>query len=256
MKGTGKWTVQQGAELAVPVPTMAAALDGRCLSGLKEERVAAAELLEKAGVPPAGAPAGAGAARVDKAALVADVRAALYASKVCSYAQGMNLIRAKSQEKGWELDLGSMARIWKGGCIIRASFLNDIKRAYDRNPALPSLLVDPEFSVALAQRVTAWRRVVGLAVATGVAVPGMSASLAYFDSYRRARHPANLVQAQRDYFGSHTYERTDMPGWHHTLWSDANSADSITTSGCACATARAAAAVTDARARAQTRTER
>ena len=230
MKGTGKWTVQQGAELSVPTPTMAAALDGRCLSGLKEERVAAAAILEKVGVPPAGPPAS-GAAPIDKKALVADVRAALYATKVCSYAQGMNLIRAKSAEQGWGLDLGGISRIWKGGCIIRASFLNDIKRAYDRNPELKSLLVDPDFAKALAARATAWRRVVGLAVATGVAVPGMSSSLAYFDSYRRARHPANLVQAQRDYFGSHTYERTDMEGWHHTLWSDANSADSITTSG-------------------------
>ena len=227
MKGTGKWTVQQGAELAVPVPTMAAALDGRCLSGLKEERVAAAAFLEKYGVPAATAPK----APVDKALLITDVRAALYASKICSYAQGMNLIRAKSAEKGWDLNLGEMARIWQGGCIIRASFLRDIKAAYDRNGELCSLLVDPEFAKALAARQAAWRRVVGLAVATGVAVPGMSASLAYFDSYRRARHPANLVQAQRDYFGSHTYERTDMAGWHHTLWSDANSADSITTTG-------------------------
>ncbi len=227
MKGTGKWTVQQAAELSIAAPTIAAALDGRCLSGLKEERVAAAAFLEKCGVPPAQAPP----KGVDKAALVADVRAALYASKICSYAQGMNLIRAKSNERGWGLDLGEMARIWQGGCIIRASFLGDIKKAYDRNSALSSLLVDPEFAKALAARQAAWRRVVGLAVATGVATPGMAASLAYFDSYRRARHPANLVQAQRDYFGSHTYERTDMAGWHHTLWSDANSADSITTTG-------------------------
>ena len=227
MKGTGKWTVQQAAELSVAAPTIAAALDARCLSGLKDERVAAAGVLEKCGVPPAQAPP----KGVDKAALVADVRAALYASKICSYAQGMNILRAKSLERGWDLSLGDMARIWQGGCIIRASFLGDIKRAYEKNPSLASLLVDADFASALASRQAAWRRVVGLAVATGVAVPGMSSSLAYFDTYRRARLPANLVQAQRDYFGSHTYERTDMEGWHHTLWSDANSADSITTSG-------------------------
>jgi 6-phosphogluconate dehydrogenase len=227
MKGTGKWTVQQSAELSVACPTIASALDGRFLSGLKEERVAAAAFLESQGVPAAAPPA----SGVDKAALVADVRAALYASKICSYAQGMNLIRAKSNEQGWNLNLGEMARIWKGGCIIRAAFLGDIKAAYDKNAALESLLVDPFFAKGLAARQAAWRRVVGLGVSTGVAMPGMSASLAYFDSYRRARMPANLVQAQRDYFGSHTYERTDMEGWHHTLWSDANSADSITTTG-------------------------
>ena len=226
MKGTGKWTVQQGAELAVPVPTMATALDARCLSGLKEQRVAAAAFLEAQGVPPAPQRQG---LHIDKAGLVGDVRAALYASKIMSYAQGMNLIRAKSEEQGWGLDLGEMARIWQGGCIIRAAFLSDIKAAYSQNPALESLLVDPFFAAAVASRQAAWRRVVGLGVATGVALPGMSASLAYFDTYRRPRLPANLVQAQRDYFGSHTYERTDMAGWHHTLWSAGNSADSITT---------------------------
>ena len=226
MKGTGKWTVQQAAELSVACPTIATALDGRCISGLKSEREAASKFLEAQGVPAAGAPPG---LAVDKAALVADVRAALYASKICSYAQGMNLIRAKSGAMGWNLNLGEMARIWKGGCIIRAAFLSDIKAAYDRDSGLKSLLMDPEFAKGLAQRVGAWRRVVGLAVATGVATPGMSASLAYFDSYRRSVLPANLVQAQRDYFGSHTYERTDMPGAFHTLWSAGNSADSITT---------------------------
>ena len=161
------------------------------------------------------------------------VRQALYASKICSYAQGMNIIRAKSEEMGWGVDLGALARIWKGGCIIRAAFLDDIRAAYVRDPALPSLLVDPMFGDALAARQAAWREVVSLAVKAGVAAPGMTASLAYFDTYRRARLPANLVQAQRDFFGSHTYERTDgVSGWHHTVW-DASfgSADSITTSG-------------------------
>ncbi|AQK79958.1 6-phosphogluconate dehydrogenase1 [Zea mays] len=155
---------------------------------------------------------------VDKAQLVEDVRQALYASKICSYAQGMNIIKAKSAEKGWGLNLGELARIWKGGCIIRAIFLDRIKKAYDRNPGLASLLVDPEFAQEIMDRQAAWRRVVCLAINNGVSTPGMSASLAYFDSYRRDRLPANLVQAQRDYFGAHTYERVDMPGSFHTEW--------------------------------------
>uniref|UniRef100_A0A8I6YHT6 phosphogluconate dehydrogenase (NADP(+)-dependent, decarboxylating) n=1 Tax=Hordeum vulgare subsp. vulgare TaxID=112509 RepID=A0A8I6YHT6_HORVV len=143
---------------------------------------------------------------------------ALYASKICSYAQGMNIIKAKSTEKGWGLNLGELARIWKGGCIIRASFLDRIKKAYDRNGELANLLIDPEFAQEIMDRQAAWRRVVCLAINNGVSTPGMSASLAYFDSYRRDRLPANLVQAQRDYFGAHTYERVDMPGSFHTEW--------------------------------------
>mmetsp|Transcript_19502 Transcript_19502/g.62086 ORF Transcript_19502/g.62086 Transcript_19502/m.62086 type:complete len:516 (+) Transcript_19502:2-1549(+) len=221
MKGTGKWTVQQAAELSVAAPTMEAALDSRFISGLKEERVACSALY--------GDDAPQVQAGIDKKALVEDVRQALYCSKVCSYAQGMNIIRAKSASKDWGVDLGMMARIWKGGCIIRAVFLDRIKAAYDRNPALPSLLVDAEFAKEIKERQGAWRRVVSLAVGAGLGVPGMSASIGYFDCYRRARLPANLVQAQRDFFGSHTYERTDMEGHHHTLWSDGNSALSITT---------------------------
>ncbi|VAI69936.1 unnamed protein product [Triticum turgidum subsp. durum] len=155
---------------------------------------------------------------VDKAQLIEDVRKALYASKICSYAQGMNIIKAKSTEKGWGLNLGELARIWKGGCIIRASFLDRIKKAYDRNGELANLLIDPEFAQEIMDRQAAWRRVVCLAINNGVSTPGMSASLAYFDSYRRDRLPANLVQAQRDYFGAHTYERVDMPGSFHTEW--------------------------------------
>jgi 6-phosphogluconate dehydrogenase len=226
MKGTGKWTVQQAAELSIAAPTIASSLDSRFISGLKDERVAAEAFYAKHGLAPA-----AGAGQVDKQQLINDVRYALYASKVMSYAQGMNLIRAKSNEQGWNLNLGEMARIWKGGCIIRAGFLDRIKNAYDRDANLPSLLVDEEFAKEVIQREGAWRRVVTAAINSGVAVPSMSGSLAYFDSYRRGRLPANLVQAQRDFFGSHTYERTDMEGWYHTLWSDMNSADSITTSG-------------------------
>ena len=208
---------------------MAAALDARFLSGLKEERVAAEQVFSNAGVPPASS----GTAAIDKQQLISDVKAALYASKVCSYAQGYNIIRAKSAELNWGVDLGGLARIWKGGCIIRARFLDRIKTAYARNPDLPNLLVDSEFAKDLADRQAAWRRVVTLAINDGIGVPGMTASLSYFDTYRRGRLPANLVQAQRDFFGSHTYERTDgKEGWFHTVW-DASfgSADSITTSG-------------------------
>eukprot|EP00245_Coleochaete_scutata_P004055 TRINITY_DN1623_c0_g1_i1.p1 TRINITY_DN1623_c0_g1~~TRINITY_DN1623_c0_g1_i1.p1 ORF type:complete len:567 (-),score=127.77 TRINITY_DN1623_c0_g1_i1:596-2296(-) len=213
MKGTGKWTVQQAAELSIAAPTIAASLDSRFLSGLKEERVAAAAAFKEAGISDILA-----SPVEDKKALIDDVRKALYAAKICSYAQGMNLIRAKSVEQGWDLNLGELARIWKGGCIIRAVFLDRIKKAYDRNPALASLLVDPEFAKEMVDRQAAWRRVVQKAIGLGVSTPGMSASLAYFDTYRRARLPANLVQAQRDYFGAHTYERTDMEGSFHTEW--------------------------------------
>ncbi|VAH85774.1 unnamed protein product [Triticum turgidum subsp. durum] len=209
MKGTGKWTVQQAAELSVAAPTIEASLDSRFLSGLKDERVAASKIFQ--GDYSSGE-------TVDKAQLIEDVRKALYASKICSYAQGMNIIKAKSVEKGWGLNLGELARIWKGGCIIRASFLDRIKKAYDRNGELANLLIDPEFAQEIMDRQAAWRRVVCLAINNGVSTPGMSASLAYFDSYRRERLPANLVQAQRDYFGAHTYERVDMPGSFHTEW--------------------------------------
>ena len=230
MKGTGKWTVQQAAELSVAIPTIASSLDARFISGVKDERVAAEACYKTAGLAAADAATPKLSAE-EKKQLVDDVRAALYASKICSYAQGMNLIRAKSTEQEWGLDLGEMARIWKGGCIIRARFLDRIKKAYDKDANLPSLLVDGEFAAELVERNESWRRVVTAAINAGVATPSMSGSLAYFDSYRRGRLPANLVQAQRDFFGSHTYERTDMEGWHHTVWSDMNSADSITTDG-------------------------
>ncbi|KAL8106037.1 6-phosphogluconate dehydrogenase, decarboxylating 2-like [Apium graveolens] len=213
MKGTGKWTVQQAAELSIAAPTIASSLDSRFLSGLKDERVAAAEVFKAGGVGDILTDQ-----TVDKKKLIDDVRQALYASKICSYAQGMNLIRAKSIEMGWGLTLGELARIWKGGCIIRAIFLDRIKQAYDRNANIASLLVDPEFAKEMIERQAAWRRVVCVAINSGVSTPGMSSSLAYFDTYRRERLPANLVQAQRDYFGAHTYERTDMPGDFHTEW--------------------------------------
>nr|POE81000.1 6-phosphogluconate dehydrogenase, decarboxylating 1 [Quercus suber] len=213
MKGTGKWTVQQAAELSVAAPTIASSLDARFLSGLKDERVEAAKVFKSGGIGNIFTDQA-----VDKEKLINDVRQALYASKICSYAQGKNLIRAKSIEQGWDLKLGELARIWKGGCIIRAVFLDRIKKAYDRNPDLASLLVDPEFVKEIIDRQSSWRRVVCLAINAGISTPGMSSSLAYFDTYRRDRLPANLVQAQRDYFGAHTYERTDIPGSFYTEW--------------------------------------
>lgn len=226
-KGTGKWTVQQAAELSTAAPTIAASLDGRYMSAAKEERVAAEAFYKDLGL--AGP---APLSDVERQQLVDDVRKALYASKICSYAQGMNVIKAKSAEMEWDVDLGGLARIWKGGCIIRAGFLDRIKDAYKRDPSLPNLLVDPGFAKDLVERGTAWRRVVNRAVEAGLAVPGMTASLGYFDTYRRGRLPANLVQAQRDFFGSHTYQRTDKEGWFHTVWDDTfGSADSITTTG-------------------------
>lgn len=152
-------------------------------------------------------------------------------ASMVSCEQGMNLIRAKSEAMGWDLDLGELARIWKGGCIIRAQFLDDIKKAYDADAKLASLLIDPKFAGELKDREAAWRRVLCAGINSGIGLPSMSASLAYFDSYRRERLPANLVQAQRDFFGSHTYERTDKEGNFHSIWSSMNSADSITTSG-------------------------
>ena len=208
MKGTGKWTVQQAAELGAPVPTMATAVEARILSAQKAERVEAERLLIGVTHRPA----------VDKAQLIDDVRHALYASKVCSYAQGMNLLRRASEAYHWDLQLGRISRIWKGGCIIRARFLDRIKNAYIARPDLPNLLVDPDFAAELILRQPGWRRVVGLAVQAGLPVPGLSSSLAYFDSYRTARLPANLIQAQRDFFGAHTYQRTDRPGTFHTEW--------------------------------------
>lgn len=209
MKGTGRWTVQEAAEQSVAASTITAALDTRYLSGLKAQRVSAAKILNGPSTKP-DAP--------DKASLINDVKAALYAAKICSYAQGMNIIREAGEKKEWNLDLGEISRIWKGGCIIRAIFLDRIKAAYDRDSKLPSLLIDPEFASELNERQTSWRKVVQLAVGSGVSVPALAASLSYFDAYRRPRLPANLTQAQRDYFGAHTYERIDKEGTFHTQW--------------------------------------
>jgi len=212
-KGTGKWTVQEAAENAVPAPTMASALDARYISALLDQRKVAAGILHGPKDGDSSAPI------VDKKELIELVRYAMYASKICSYTQGMNLIKEAGKQHGWNLNLGAIARIWKGGCIIRAKFLDRIKAAYDRNAELNSLLIDPEFAKEINERQGALRRVVSLAIQVGIGVPAFSASLAYYDSYRRPRLPANLTQAQRDFFGAHTYERVDgKAGWFHTEW--------------------------------------
>ena len=210
-KGTGKWTTQEALDQRVPIPTIAAAIDARVLSSLKEERIVASKKIKGPRVQ---------RSRVAKQKLIQAVHDALYASKICSYAQGMNLIRQGSDQYNWNVNLSEMARIWKGGCIIRARFLNSIMAAYDRRPDLPNLLLDDEFNRWIASSQANWRAALKTAIGIGVPVPAMSASLAYFDSYRTARLPQNLTQAQRDYFGSHTYERVDHPerGHVHTDW--------------------------------------
>lgn len=214
-KGTGKWTAQIALELGVAIPTIAAAIDARVLSSMKDERVVASQALSG---PHAHDPLE--GTELDH--LVADVHDALWASKVCSYAQGMRLIQEGSKDQGWGIEMREMARIWKGGCIIRARFLDAIMRAYESDPALPNLMLDGEFAAQLGQAQEAWRRTVALAVTGGIAVPAMAASLGYFDSYRSARLPQNLTQAQRDYFGAHTYQRADRPeaGFVHTNWAE------------------------------------
>ena len=210
-KGTGKWTAQVALDLGVAVPTIAAAIDARVLSSMKSERIRASRIISGAALP---------RESVDGRKLIDDVHDALYASKICAYAQGMSLIRAGSEEWNWNIDLGEMARIWKGGCIIRALFLDAMMKAYERDPQLPNLLLDQEFAGLLQRSQSAWRRAVSLAQTRGLAIPAMSASLAYFDSYRSERLPQNLTQAQRDYFGAHTYERVDHPerGFVHSDW--------------------------------------
>jgi 6-phosphogluconate dehydrogenase len=210
-KGTGKWTVQEAAELGVPVPTISTSVDARVISYAKQDRVRAAKLLSG---PTPGPVAG-----LDKKQLVADVRAALYAAKAVSYAQGMNLLRVASETHGWGLRLGELARIWQDGCIIRAQFLGRIKAAFDRDAGLSNLLLDPSFREEIAQRQDGWRRVVATAATGGLPQLTTAASLGYYDMIRRERLPANLTQAQRDFFGSHTYRRLDKDGDIHTDWS-------------------------------------
>jgi len=209
-KGTGKWTAIAALDEGMPLTLIGEAVFARCLSAIKEERVAASKVLK--GVT--------GAFDGEKKAFVDDLRQALYASKIVSYAQGYQLMQAAAKTHGWNLNNGGIALMWRGGCIIRSVFLGKIKEAYDKNPKLPNLLLDPFFQEAVTNAQASWRRVVTTAVNLGVPVPAISSALAFFDGYRTERLPANLLQAQRDYFGAHTYERVDRPRgeFFHTNW--------------------------------------
>ena len=214
MKGTGTWTIKAALDLLVPVPTMAAAVDSRSISMLKDQRIAASKLLK--GPSPQ-------LSKSDLKQFISDVKAALYCSKICSYAQGMAMLAAANlpKEKGgmdYKMTIPDLPMIWRAGCIIRAAFLEEITQAFKKNPALPNLLIDPKFQGMINDRQEAWRRVVKVGIENGVGLPAFSASLAYYDSYRRERLPGNLIQAQRDYFGGHTYHRTDGDGVWHTEW--------------------------------------
>jgi len=209
-KGTGRWTVQSALDLGVPVTGIAEATFARAISGSATQRSAARGVLPADATP---------LEVTDRAAFIEDVRQALYASKVVAYAQGFDQIAAASETYGWSIDRGAMATIWRGGCIIRARFLNRIREAFDRDGALPTLLVDPAFTDVLRAGVAAWRRVVAGAARAGIPVPAFGSSLSYYDALRAERLPAALIQAQRDFFGAHTYRRTDRPGSFHTEWS-------------------------------------
>lgn len=208
-KGTGKWTSQSSLDLGVPLSIITESVFTRFLSAMKEERVAASKVLNG----PAKTPF-----QGDKAAFIEAVRKALFASKICSYAQGFAQMRAASEEYNWDLNYGEIAMIFRGGCIIRARFLQNIKDAYDHDPNLRNLLLDPYFQNIVESYQGAWREVIALAVTNGVPVPAFASAIAYFDSYRTERLPANLLQAQRDYFGAHTFKRLDKEGTFHFNW--------------------------------------
>ncbi|WAJ72039.1 decarboxylating NADP(+)-dependent phosphogluconate dehydrogenase [Catenovulum adriaticum] len=209
-KGTGKWTGIVALDLGVPLTLIAESVFARCISSKKDERVEASQVIEGPKVEFTG----------DKKAFIEDLRQALLASKMTSYAQGYVLMHEAAKEYNWDLNYGGIALMWRGGCIIRSAFLGKIKEAYDNNPALNNLLLDPYFKGSVESAQAGWRRVVGTAIANGVPAPCLSAALTYFDGFRTARLPANLLQAQRDYFGAHTYERTDKPRgeFFHTNW--------------------------------------
>jgi 6-phosphogluconate dehydrogenase len=209
-KGTGKWTSTNALDMGVPAPTIAEAVFARCISAIKEERVAASKILKGPGRKYKGS----------KKALILAIHDALYCSKICSYAQGFQLMRTAEGEFNWKLHFGEIAQIWRGGCIIRAAFLQKITEAYNRDPELANLLLDPYFNKTVKKAQANWRKVVSLAAEYGVPVPTFSSALCYYDSYRSARLPANLLQAQRDYFGAHTFERVDRPRgkFFHVDW--------------------------------------
>jgi 6-phosphogluconate dehydrogenase len=209
-KGTGKWTVISSQELGIPITLMAEAVYARCVSAMKDERVAAAKKLK--GPKPI--------IKGDHKKIIEDIRQALYASKIVSYAQGYQLMRAAAKEHNWSLNYGGIALMWRGGCIIRSVFLGDIKKAFEKNSKLTNLLLDPFFKKAIRLCQRSWRNVVAIAAKKGIPVPAFSTALAFYDAYRSERLPANLLQAQRDYFGAHTYERIDKPRgeFFHTNW--------------------------------------
>jgi len=206
-KGTGAWTGQISLELGVPVPTITAAVYERFISGMKEERVKASKLLK-------------GPMNLDNKSkeLVESIRRALYASKICAYAQGFSLMRAASEKYSWNLKFADIAKIFRGGCIIRAQFLNLISEAYDKEPSLPNLMLADYFRNILSNYQLEWREVVKMAISAGISVPAFATALSYYDSYRCEKLPMNLIQAQRDYFGAHTYQRIDKEGIYHTTW--------------------------------------
>ena len=220
-KGTGKWTGIAALEAGQPLTAIAEAVFARCVSALKEERVAASEVLEGPGTVFDG----------DRAAMIDDLEQALYASKIVSYAQGYQLMRAMSEDQDWALDYGAVALMWRGGCIIRSRFLGNIRDAFVKNPALANLMLDDFFQAAIEHAQASWRRVVASAVRLGIPMPAIGAALAYYDSYRAERLPANLLQAQRDYFGAHTYERIDRPRgeFFHTNWTGRGGTTASTT---------------------------
>jgi 6-phosphogluconate dehydrogenase len=208
-KGTGKWTSQNALDLGVPLPIITESVFARFISAMKDERVKASKLLSGPAVKPF---------EGDRAHFIEAVRRALYMSKICSYAQGFAQMKAASDEYNWNLQYGNIAMIFRGGCIIRAQFLQKIKEAYDRDPQLPNLLLDPYFKEIVENYQAALREIIAIAVMRGIPVPAFSGALAYYDSYRMETLPANLIQAQRDYFGAHTYERVDKEGVFHTEW--------------------------------------
>ncbi|MEI4829951.1 NADP-dependent phosphogluconate dehydrogenase [Bacillus sp. FJAT-53711] len=209
-KGTGKWTSQSALDLGISLPIITESVFARCISALKEERVNASKVLSGPKDKPA--------LGMEKAELIEAVRQALYMSKICSYAQGFTQLKAASEEYDWNLDFGSISMLWRGGCIIRAAFLQNIKEAYENNTDLPNLLLDPYFKEIVESYQGGLRKIISLAVQQGIAVPAFSAAISYYDSYRTATLPANLLQAQRDYFGAHTYKRVDKEGTFHTKW--------------------------------------
>ena len=208
-KGTGKWTSQSALDLGVPLSIITESVFSRFISAMKEERVAASKVLKGPDAP---------AFTGDRKAFIEAVRQALYASKICSYAQGFAQMRAASEEYNWNLKYGSIAMIFRGGCIIRARFLQNIMEAYDRDPGLKNLLLDSYFNGVVDNYQQSWRQVIAEAVTRGIAVPSFASALAYYDSYRTERLPANLLQAQRDYFGAHTFQRVDKEGSFHFNW--------------------------------------